>query len=183
MGGLWLLQAIFFWTLLARHISQAFDQHPELRPQQQDGKTEVITGGHSPGTFRAAKLSAEQERKAVPAFSSRAQSNLNFLVGQERQLAEIFELFDTDGGGTMDREEFRTAMLALGFQGGSDRLELDQVDDDGVLTLEEFMALMKGELTGQVVVPFKDHCNGGQRREGCGDVWRNAASSRMFCVH
>ena len=86
------------------------------------------------------------------------------LAGQERQLAEIFDLFDTDGGGTMDRDEFRAAMLALGFQGGSGKsngLELDQVDDDGVLTQEEFMALMKGELTGQV--GFEGY-NGGQPR-------------------
>ena len=80
---------------------------------------------------------------------------------QERQLAEIFDLFDTDGGGTMDRDEFSAAMLALGFQGGGGgtsegggRLDLDQVDDDGVLTLEEFMALMKGELTGQVIITW-----------------------------
>ena len=64
----------------------------------------------------------------------------------------------------MDRDEFRAAMLALGFQGGSGKsngLELDQVDDDGVLTQEEFMALMKGELTGQV--GFEGY-NGGQPR-------------------
>ncbi len=32
------------------------------------------------------------------------------------QIREIFELFDTDGGGSIDRGELDFAMSALGFQ-------------------------------------------------------------------
>ncbi len=32
------------------------------------------------------------------------------------QIREIFDLFDTDGGGTIDRGELDFAMSALGFQ-------------------------------------------------------------------
>ncbi len=38
-------------------------------------------------------------------------SNLTAL-----QIKEIFDLFDTDGGGTIDRRELDLAMVALGFQ-------------------------------------------------------------------
>ena len=77
---------------------------------------------------------------------------------QERQIKEIFDLFDTDGGGTIDRQELRVAMTALGFQDAKiddnrrheeqERM-LNTVDSDGSnsVSLEEFRALMKGELT------------------------------------
>jgi Ca2+-binding EF-hand superfamily protein len=32
------------------------------------------------------------------------------------QIKEIFDLFDTDGGGYIDRRELDLAMVALGFQ-------------------------------------------------------------------
>ena len=86
--------------------------------------------------------------------------DLDLSAKQEQQLTEIFDLFDTDGGGTMDRDEFRVAMFALGFQGRASlgdagrSVGLNQV---GALTLEEFMALMKGELTCQVLLSADWH--------------------------
>jgi hypothetical protein len=86
------------------------------------------------------------------------------LTAQQReQLTEIFELFDTDGGGTVDRHELDAAMFALGFQTdaapgrggegeggarGGTGLDMRLVDTDGSqsITLEEFTSLMKGEL-------------------------------------
>ena len=35
---------------------------------------------------------------------------------EEAQIREIFDLFDTDGGGTIDKRELEIAMIALGFQ-------------------------------------------------------------------
>jgi Ca2+-binding EF-hand superfamily protein len=35
---------------------------------------------------------------------------------QAAQIKEIFYLFDTDGGGTIDTQELGFAMVALGFQ-------------------------------------------------------------------
>ena len=72
-------------------------------------------------------------------------------------MREIFELFDSDGGGTIDRQELKIAMRAMGFQGAdatnneqrstSDSM-LDVIDTDGSdgVSLAEFTALMKGEL-------------------------------------
>jgi hypothetical protein len=35
---------------------------------------------------------------------------------QEALIREIYYLFDTDGGGTIDMQELNCAMIALGFQ-------------------------------------------------------------------
>ncbi len=76
---------------------------------------------------------------------------------QISQITDIFNLFDTDGGGTIDRRELSVAMMALGLRNNnlrgkqsrkaSDAL-LDVIDSDksNSLSLEEFIRLMKGEL-------------------------------------
>jgi Ca2+-binding EF-hand superfamily protein len=83
------------------------------------------------------------------------------ITAQEQaQIREIFELFDTDGGGTIASNEVDAALFALGFQpstiSGSGKarraslLDLDSLSEDGTRTisLEEFTLLMKGELIG-----------------------------------
>jgi Ca2+-binding EF-hand superfamily protein len=77
---------------------------------------------------------------------------------QASQICEIFELFDTDGGGSIDMKELQFAMIALGFhnkehqhgRGGHSRSEklVDAMVGDGKVTLEEFSALMTGESSG-----------------------------------
>ena len=127
---------VFFWTLLARQISRCFDLEPARRPAV---------------------------RRACA-----AQLRVPISAREEAQIREVFELFDTDGGGTIDRDELASAMCALGFPshgapaapaspaaagppadaGRSQESLLDAVTASGEVTLEEFTALMKGELTG-----------------------------------
>jgi Ca2+-binding EF-hand superfamily protein len=140
---------VFFWTLLARQISRYFDKHPEMRPQ----------------------------------VSTRSVNSKQFSIelskDQQAQIKEIFQLFDTDGGGTIDTHELSAAMVALGFQSrkptasagkvldrdvsfssrtgsvenfGDEVLEATASHDSGMpnsINLEEFTALMKGELLGR----------------------------------
>ena len=77
---------------------------------------------------------------------------------QANQIREIFDLFDTDGGGCIDQKELQFAMTALGFQTQEkhrkdkhqEALEvMSNLVDDGKVTLEEFTTLMTGELNGQ----------------------------------
>ena len=77
---------------------------------------------------------------------------------QATQIREIFELFDTDGGGCIDQRELQFAMTALGFQTKENhratkhKEAMEVMDDligDGKVTLEEFSALMTGEISGQ----------------------------------
>jgi hypothetical protein len=87
-------QLVFFWTLVARHISRCFDAQPQLRPQP------------PPAQATAASKDAD----------AGANSHLALSEAQEAQIREIFYLFDTDGGGTIDTRELSSAMVALGFQ-------------------------------------------------------------------
>ena len=139
-------QTIFFWTLLVRHILQHYDTFPEKRP------------------------------KLPPSTATQNEQNLVQLSDKElAQIKEIFDLFDTDGGGTIDREELDAAMFALGFQpqgyqvsGGKVKSALESaldavsessshqekhgainVDNTKPVTLDEFTALMKGEMIGR----------------------------------
>jgi centrin-1 len=77
---------------------------------------------------------------------------------QESQIKEIFDLFDTDGSGAMDRQEMAMAMCALGFQAigpdGKAQKRFDDtvfvpLDSDGskTISLDEFRSLMVGEFS------------------------------------
>jgi Ca2+-binding EF-hand superfamily protein len=78
---------------------------------------------------------------------------------QIAQIREIFELFDTDGGGTIDRHELSVAMYALGFKDVIARgigQKHEWAGQAGLskrgtesITLEEFTSLMKGEINGR----------------------------------
>ena len=120
-------QTVFYWTLLARHLSQYFDAYPEEKPKEK-----------SDGSSYQQKITLSKQ--------------------QEDQIKEIFDLFDTDGGGTIDRQELKVAMTALGFQDAGKQgkqkmaanqkmLETIDSDQSNSVSLDEFQALMKGELT------------------------------------
>ncbi len=114
-----------------RHISRCFDKNPDLRP--------------TPTPLGQALDTASYKRTALS-------------PAQAAQIREIFELFDTDGGGCIDQRELQFAMTALGFQTKENQrttkhkeaLEvMDTLIGDGKVTLEEFSALMTGEISGQ----------------------------------
>jgi centrin-1 len=122
-------QIIFFWTLLARQISEFFYEHPEFRPA------------------------------VMPSIEARKQSpHIGLSQQQEDQIKEIFDLFDTDGSGAMDRRELTMAMFALGFQTvGKDGKAHQQFDEtvfnpldtdcSNTISLDEFKSLMVGEFS------------------------------------
>ena len=95
--------------------------------------------------------------KPVLQGQKREQRQITLSKKQEDQIRAIFELFDTDGGGTIDRQELSIAMCALGFQGakakgkrmksGSKQV-LNMIDSNGSdsISLDEFTSMMKGEL-------------------------------------
>ena len=123
-------QAIFFWTLIVRQITCCFEGNPQLRPSATPLGQAIDTANYK----RTALSSA-----------------------QATQIKEIFELFDTDGGGNIDRKELQFAMTALGFQTKEHHHRREKHEEamevmndligDGKVTLEEFTALMTGELT------------------------------------
>jgi len=49
--------------------------------------------------------------------SSSAKKNVPELTEEQKQeIREAFDLFDTDGSGTIDAKELKVAMRALGFE-------------------------------------------------------------------
>merc|ERR1711988_1102640 len=69
---------------------------------------------------------------------------------QITEMREAFELFDTDGGGTIDASELETAMTALVFtptKGEINKMvgDLDK-DGDGTIDWDEFVLLMGGKM-------------------------------------
>jgi hypothetical protein len=92
-------QLVFFWTLVARHIARGFDARPHLRPPPAP-----------PAHAAAADAGPDADGDAGVG------GQLALSEEQEAQIREIFLLFDTDGGGTIDTRELNFAMIALGFQ-------------------------------------------------------------------
>jgi len=94
------------------------------------------------GTKELNKLRAEviaQHTKVISAFVDTSDSAFGQLV-----LKQMFEAADKDGNGTLDREEIRDALQALGFTFVEGKLLdkiMDRADDNGdqVIDFEEFV--------------------------------------------
>merc|ERR1719162_123581 len=84
--------------------------------------------------------------------NKRAQAVAGLTDQQKQDLAEAFELFDTDGSGSIECGELVTAMTALGFNPKKSEIDkmVKQMDKDGDATidLEEFM-IMLAEMMNQ----------------------------------
>jgi Ca2+-binding EF-hand superfamily protein len=76
---------------------------------------------------------------------------------QAAQIREVFNLFDTDCTGCIEQREIGFALSALGFQTKDDGKSHDTMDaldaimGDGKVTLDEFSALMTGDIGGHML--------------------------------
>ncbi|KAJ7944420.1 centrin2 [Quillaja saponaria] len=73
------------------------------------------------------------------------------LTQQKRQeIKEAFELFDTDGSGTIDAKELNVAMRALGFEMTEEQINqmIADVDKDGsgAIDFDEFAYMMTAKI-------------------------------------
>jgi len=69
---------------------------------------------------------------------------------QMQEIKEAFELFDTDGSGSIDAKELKVAMRALGFEPKQEEItemitEVD-VDGSGTIEFEEFKIMMVNKI-------------------------------------
>ena len=72
---------------------------------------------------------------------------------QEHEIREAFDLFDTDGSGTIDMQELKVAMRSLGFEPKEGEVEkmVEEVDKDGSGTIEygEFLEMMTSKFSSK----------------------------------
>ena len=69
---------------------------------------------------------------------------------QKQEIREAFDLFDTDGSGTIDAKELKVAMRALGFEPSKEEIRklISEIDKDGnsQVDFSEFLVMMTSKM-------------------------------------
>eukprot|EP00730_Choanoeca_flexa_P012782 TRINITY_DN4616_c0_g1_i2.p1 TRINITY_DN4616_c0_g1~~TRINITY_DN4616_c0_g1_i2.p1 ORF type:complete len:169 (+),score=38.25 TRINITY_DN4616_c0_g1_i2:70-576(+) len=82
---------------------------------------------------------------------SSAVGGVELTEEQKLEIREAFELFDTDGSGTIDAKELKVAMRALGFEPKKEEIKkmIADVDKDGSGTINynEFLTMMTHKMS------------------------------------
>ncbi|XP_062250373.1 uncharacterized protein cetn4 [Platichthys flesus] len=87
-------------------------------------------------------------RKAAPAVNPRKKAGpkVDLTDEQRLEIKEAFDLFDTDGTGTIDVKELKVAMRALGFEPKKDDIKkmIADIDKEGSGTIDftDFLSMM-----------------------------------------
>merc|ERR1712182_33328 len=93
---------------------------------------------------------------------------------QKREIAEAFDLFDTDGSGAIDAKELKIAMQALGFEPTTEEVAkmVSDIDLDGNATVEfeEFIEMMEGKMAGKDPVEEMKKAFALYDQDGCGKL-------------
>ena len=108
--------------------------HPSARAAAAE-KRKIALRKMPPST--AKKSGAVQARPGIPEW-------------QMQELREAFDLFDTDGSGTIDTKELQVALRALGFDSKKEKVrkmiaDID-LDGSGTIDFEEFVEMMTGKM-------------------------------------
>lgn len=76
--------------------------------------------------------------------------HLGLAPQKKQEIKEAFDLFDTDGSGTIDAKELNVAMRALGFEMNDQQINqmIADVDKDGsgAIDFEEFVNMMTAKI-------------------------------------
>merc|ERR1712118_505974 len=85
--------------------------------------------------------------KHVPPYSSQVKG---LTDDQIQEIREAFDLFDTDGSGSIDAKELKVAMRALGLDAKKDEIRrmINDIDKDGSGTIDfnEFLNMMTARM-------------------------------------
>ncbi|KAM8939493.1 uncharacterized protein RCH25_053154 [Pelodytes ibericus] len=124
----------------------------------QKGRFHVSMGSKQPGpvsagTNRDSHFCASVLRKPGLGVSQRKKTGAKpeLTEEQKQEIREAFDLFDTDGSGTIDVKELKVAMRALGFEPKKEEMKkmISDIDKDGSGTIdfEDFLALMTHKMS------------------------------------
>ncbi|KAJ3395675.1 Centrin-1 [Chytriomyces hyalinus] len=100
------------------------------------------------GVSGASKAKAGNSTK--PSHARHNANEHNLTPDQKQEIREAFDLFDTDGSGTIDVKELKVAMRALGFEPKKEEIKkmIETVDKSGSGTIDfnEFLELMTAKM-------------------------------------
>jgi Ca2+-binding EF-hand superfamily protein len=86
-----------------------------------------------------------------PAKRPAAKAKQALTEEQKQEIREAFDLFDTDGSGTIDAKELKVAMRALGFEPKKEEIKkmIADIDKDGSGTIDfdEFLQMMTAKMS------------------------------------
>jgi len=85
----------------------------------------------------------------------RVRQRMELKEEQRKEIKEAFDLFDTDGTGTIDAKELKVALRALGFEPNKEELkrlvsDLDKSNsqsEQGKLDFNEFLEIMTAKMS------------------------------------
>ena len=91
-------------------------------------------------------------RKPISAARNKGKGRQGGLTEEQKQeIREAFDLFDTDGSGTIDAKELKVAMRALGFEPKKEEIKkmISDIDKDGSGTIDfsEFLEMMTAKMS------------------------------------
>jgi centrin-1 len=74
------------------------------------------------------------------------------------EIREAFNLFDTDGSGTIDPKELKAAMQSLGFEAKNQTIyqmiaDIDK-DGNGTIDFDEFLDMMTAKMVSQALAGY-----------------------------
>ncbi|XP_069025528.1 uncharacterized protein cetn4 isoform X2 [Embiotoca jacksoni] len=91
---------------------------------------------------------ASSYRKPAPSSSQRKKTaqKVELTEEQKQEIREAFDLFDSDGAGTIDVKELKVAMRALGFEPKKEEIKKMIADIDkegsGLINFDDFLSIM-----------------------------------------
>lgn len=88
------------------------------------------------------------QRRPPPKVAKKGRTDLT--EEQKQEIKEAFDLFDTDGSGSIDAKELKVAMRALGFEPKKEEIRkmIADIDRDGSGTIDfaEFLSMMTAKM-------------------------------------